>query len=130
MSEAGKSPTPAPQPASVPPAPPAQISLEDFQRVALRVGIITAAETHPNADRLLVLTVDLGEASPRQLVAGIRSTYQPADLIGKHIAVVANLKPAMLRGVESQGMALAASDGSAIILLSPERPIRPGSPIK
>ena len=121
-------PTP-PVPAS-PPSAPALASIDDFQKIALRIGIIVAADVHPNADRLLVLKVDVGEAAPRQLVAGIKSAYQPADLIGKHVVVVANLKPAMLRGVESQGMVLAASDGSTLILLSPERPIRPGSTIK
>ncbi len=126
MTEAGKGAIPPP----LPPAAPAQISLEDFQRVALRIGVVTAAQDHPNADRLLVLTVDLGDGTSRQLVAGIRGAYQAADLLGKHIVVVANLKPATLRGVESQGMALAASDGSTIVLLSPERPIRPGSPVK
>ena len=139
MSEAGKSPaspTP-PLPSGTPvPAPPqatspAQISIEEFQKIALRVGVITAAEDHPNADRLVVLKVDLGDgAPPRQLVAGIKTTYQPSELVGKHVVVVANLKPAMLRGIESQGMVLAASDGQTIILLTPERPIRAGSTVK
>ena len=134
MSQEGKSPaaptppsTPAP---AIPPQPPAQVSLEDFQKLAFRTGIVVSAENHPNADRLLVLKVDLGEGAPRQLVAGIRGSYQAADLVGKQVVVVANLKPAMLRGVESQGMALAASDGSAIVLVSPERPIRAGSTVK
>lgn len=138
--ELGKTPL-VPQPAETPvvPAAPtapspqpvaAVASIEDFQKIALRVGVIVAAENHPNADRLLVLKVDIGEPTPRQLVAGIKSGYQPADLLGKHVAVVANLKPALLRGIESQGMVLAASDGSTIILLSLERPIRPGSTIK
>ena len=131
--EPGK--TPASPPASpttpaTPAAAPALASIQDFQKIALRVGVIVAAEPHPNADRLLVLKVDIGEPAPRQLVAGIKSGYQPADLLGKHVAVVANLKPATLRGVESQGMVLAASDGDTIILVSPERPIRPGSTIK
>ena len=124
-SEAGKSPARQP-----PAAPATSISIEEFQKLALRVGIITAAVEHPNADRLFVLTVDLGEERPRQLVAGIRSSYQAAELIGKHVVVVANLKPAVLRGVESQGMALAASDGTTIVLISPDRPIRAGSPVK
>ena len=81
--EAGKSP----------PASPVQASLDDFQKIALRVGVIVAAEAHPNADRLLVLKVDLGDGTPRQLVAGIKTAYQPADLstrlfafIGRHRA--------------------------------------------
>ena len=121
---------PASAPTPSPATPPPQASIEDFQKIALRIGVIVAAEVHPNADRLLVLKVDVGEPTPRQLVAGIKSAYQPADLLGKHVVVVANLKPAMLRGVESQGMVLAASDGSSLVLLSPERPIRSGSTIK
>ena len=126
MSEAGK-----PEPASPsPPAPAAALSIEEFKRLELRVGVVTAAQDHPNADRLLVLTVDLGEAAPRQIVAGIKGSYQAADLIGKQVIVVSNMKPATLRGVESQGMVLAASDGASIILVAPERPIRTGSTVK
>ncbi len=110
--------------------PPTQIGIEDFGRLALRVGVITAAQDHPNADRLLVLTVDIGEPSPRQLVAGIRGSYQAADVVGKRVVVVANMKPAMLRGVESQGMVLAATDASGIVLVTPERPSTPGSTVK
>ena len=128
MSEAASSSVPVPgQPAAVPPQP---VSIEEFSRIALRVGVITAATDHPNADRLLVLTVDVGEATPRQLVAGIKGSYQASEMVGKHVVVVTNLKPALLRGVESQGMVLAASDGGTVILLSPERPIRAGSTIK
>ena len=127
MSEEGKSPPPAPPPA---PQPPAQVSIEEFGRLALRVGVVTAAADHPNADKLLVLTVDLGDGAPRQLVAGIKGSYQASELVGKSVVVVANLKPAKLRGVESQGMVLAASDGSTFVLVSPERPIRAGSTVK
>jgi len=121
MSEAGK---PAPPPAATP------LTIDEFQRLALRVGVVTAAEDHPNADRLLVLTVDVGEGAPRRLVAGIKGSYQAADLVGKQVVVVANMKPATLRGVESQGMVLAASDGASIVLISPERSIRAGSTVK
>ena len=115
----------------VPPPPPAgPLSIEEFKRLALRVGVVTAAEDHPNADRLLVLTVDIGDGTPRRLVAGIKGSYQAADLVGKHVVVVANMKPATLRGVESQGMVLAASDGGSIVLVTPERPIRAGSTVK
>ncbi len=127
--EAGKAPISST--GSSPATPPPSVALiEDFQKIALRVGMITAAQDHPNADRLLILTVDIGDGSPRQLVAGIRNAYQPADLIGKQVVVVANLKSATLRGIESQGMVLAASDGSTIVLLTPERPIRVGSTVK
>ena len=135
MSEAGKPSSETPVPTSTPaPAPaaaaPAQASVDDFKKLAFRVGTIVSAEDHPNADRLLVLKVDIGEGAPRQVVAGIKATYQAADLVGKHVVVVANLKPAVLRGVESQGMVLAASDASTIVLVSPERPIPPGSIVK
>ncbi|MCB9175728.1 MAG: methionine--tRNA ligase [Caldilineae bacterium] len=85
------------------------IGMADFERVELRIGAILAAEPVTGADRLLRLSVDLGEASgPRQIVAGIAESYAPAALIGCRVAVVANLAPARIRGVESQGMLLAA----------------------
>ena len=115
---------------AVPPPPPPQASLEDFQRIALRIGTVTAAAHHPNADRLLVLTVDIGEGKARQVVAGIKGTYQPEALVGTQVVVVANMKPATLRGVESQGMVLAGSDGSVLALVSPDRPLPAGSVVK
>ena len=124
MTEEGK-PAPAAQPVV-----PAQATIGDFQKIAFRIGKIVEAENHPNADRLLVLKVDIGEAAPRQLVAGIRASYQAADLVGKHVVVVANLKSATLRGVESQGMVLAAQDASGFTLLTPERPAALGSTVK
>ena len=127
MSEEGKTPV-SPTPAEV--APHAFIPIEAFRQIVLRVGTITAAQDHPNADRLLVLTVDVGESAPRQIVAGIKGSYQAADLVGKQVAVVTNLKPALLRGVESQGMVLAASDGASMALLVLERPLPAGSSIK
>ena len=107
-----------------------QISIEDFARVDLRVGTIRDAKPHPNADRLLVLSVDLGEAAPRQLVAGIRAAYDLRSLPGQQVVVVANLKPATLRGVESQGMLLAASDTEGLAVLAPGRRFTPGTKVK
>ncbi len=107
-----------------------QISIEEFARLDLRVGTIFAAAPHPNADRLLVLTVDVGEASLRQIVAGIRASYDPAALVGQQIVVVANLKPAVLRGVESQGMLLAANDDEGISVLAPGRRFAPGTKVR
>jgi methionyl-tRNA synthetase len=107
-----------------------QITIDDFARLDLRVGTIRSAEPHPNADRLVVLKIDLGEASERQLVAGIRASYAPEALSGRQVVVVANLAPAKLRGVESQGMILAGSDASGIALVAPERPLAPGSRVK
>ena len=127
VNETGKPVSQPTQPTSPPPSP---ISIEEFGRLALRIGVVTAAQDHPNADRLLVLNVDVGEGTSRQLVAGIKGSYQASELIGKHVVVVTNLKPATLRGVESQGMVLAASDGRTIVLLTPERPIPAGSTVK
>src|ERR1700752_137541 len=106
-----------------------KITIDEFGKIELRVATIKAAEPHPKADRLLVLKIDLG-TEERQLVAGIRAHYTPEELIGKQIVVVANLQPAMLRGVESQGMLLAASDGEKVIVLSPEKPIAAGARVK
>jgi methionyl-tRNA synthetase len=105
------------------------ITIEEFAKLDLRVATVKAVEPHPNADRLVVLTIDLG-TEERQLVAGIRAHYTPEALIGKQIVVVANLQPAVLRGVESQGMLLAASDGERVVVLSPEKPVAPGSKVK
>ena len=139
MSEEGKPMTDHPQgptagsspaPSTPAPAAPTAISIEDFQKIALRVGVITAAEDHPKADRLLVLTVDVGDGAPRQVVAGIKTSYAVSELVGKRVVVVSNLKPATLRGVESQGMVLAAHDGAQLALVSPERPVQPGGTVK
>jgi methionyl-tRNA synthetase len=104
----------APATASAPtPAPEgiAYIGIEDFLKVELRVGEILTAEPVPKADKLLRFTIDLGEAAPRQILAGIAQYYAPEKLIGRKVIVVANLAPRKLRGFESQGMILAASIG-------------------
>ena len=106
------------------------LSIDEFRKIDLRVATIIAAAPHPNADRLLVLQVDLG-TEQRQLVAGIRAHYEPAALVGKQIVVVANLEPATLRGVESQGMLLAASDAEGnLAIVAPERTVAPGATVK
>jgi methionine--tRNA ligase beta chain len=104
------------------------INIEEFRKLEFRVGVVKSAEAHPNADRLLVLKVDLG-TEERQIVAGIRAHYQPEELVGKQVVVVANLEPAMLRGVESQGMVLAASDGERVVVLSPEKIVAAGAKV-
>ena len=105
------------------------ITIEQFGAVELRVATVKSAEPHPNADRLLVLRVDLG-GEERQLVAGIRAHYAPAALVGRQVVVVANLEPAKLRGVESQGMILAASDGNRVVLLRPDDSVDPGAVVR
>lgn len=104
------------------------ITFDDFAKLDLRVGLVMEAKEHPNADKLLVLKVDLGREQ-RQIVAGIRGHYQAADLVGRRIVVVANLAPRKMRGEESQGMLLAASndDKSKVIVISPSAEIEAGA---
>jgi methionine--tRNA ligase beta chain len=104
------------------------ISIEEFRKVELKVATIKSAEPHPNADRLVVLQVDLG-SEQRQICAGIRNHYAPEELVGRQIVVVANLETAQLRGLESQGMLLAASDEGRVIILTPEKPVAAGSKV-
>ncbi|HME60724.1 MAG TPA: methionine--tRNA ligase subunit beta [Candidatus Binatia bacterium] len=104
------------------------ITIDDFRKVELKIATVKAAEPHPNADRLMVLKVDLG-GEERQICAGIRNHYAPQDLLGKQIVVVANLETAMLRGMESQGMLLAASDSGRVIILTPEKSVPAGSKV-
>jgi methionyl-tRNA synthetase len=104
-------------------------TIEDFLKLEFKVAQIKEAKNHPNADRLFVLKVDLG-GEERQLVAGIRSTYTAEELVGKRIVVIANLEPAVLRGEESQGMLLAASDENGPVVISPEKPVALGSRVK
>jgi methionyl-tRNA synthetase len=97
---------------ALPATPAAQIiTIDDFARVELRAATVLEAEKVPKADKLLRLVVDLGEAQPRQILAGIAQYYAPEDVVGRKIIVVANLAPRKLRGLESNGMLLAASVG-------------------
>ena len=105
------------------------INFEEFQKIDLRIGKIIEAEKIEGTDKLLKLKVDLGEEK-RQLVAGIAKFYQPEDLIGKEIVVVANLEPKTLRGVESQGMLLAADVEGKPVLLKPDQEVPPGTKIR
>ena len=98
------------------------IVYDDFAKVELRVAKVLEARAHPNADKLLLLLVDLGEEAPRQIVAGIRAHYTPESLVGKKIVIVANLAPAMLRGETSNGMLLAATSGEKVVLLTVDDP--------
>ncbi len=101
------------------------ITFDEFQNVDLRTAEVVAADAHPNADRLLVLQLRLGEEQ-RQIVAGIREHYAPEELVGKTIVVVANLEPAKLRGVESQGMLLAVRDGDKVVVLTSDSAVASG----
>jgi methionine--tRNA ligase beta chain len=106
----------------------AMISIDAFRQIELKVATVKSAEPHPNADKLIVLQVDLG-TEQRQICAGIRNHYTPEELVGRQVVVVANLETAKLRGLESQGMLLAASDEGRVILLTPEKPVQPGSQV-
>ncbi|MGA1821232.1 MAG: methionine--tRNA ligase [Thermoplasmatota archaeon] len=105
------------------------VTFDRFMELDLRVGRILEVSEHPDADRLYVIKVELGENEPRQLVAGLKKYYDPRDMVDKKIIVVTNLKPAMMRGVESRGMLLAAENGDVVSLLTVDRDIPPGSRI-
>ncbi len=111
------------------PVTPSKISIDDFRRIELKVATIKSAEAHPNADKLLVLQIDLG-GEQRQICAGIRNHYTPEELVGKQIVVVANLETAKLRGMESQGMLLAASNEGRVVIMTPEKSVQAGAQVK
>jgi methionyl-tRNA synthetase len=107
----------------------AQISIEDFQRIDLRVAQVLAAEAVPKSKKLLKLRVSLG-SEERTVLAGIAEHYAPADLVGKKVVVVANLKAAKLMGIESQGMVLAGEGAHALGVVMPDRDLPPGAKVK
>lgn len=116
------------------PEPKPQISFDEFAKVDLRVAKVLQAENHPGADRLFKLQVDDGTGQPRQLCAGIRGHYTPEQLVGRSIIIVANLAPRVIRGEESRGMLLAASEAPAdpagqrrVVLLTTVDAMPPGS---
>jgi methionyl-tRNA synthetase len=118
------SPPPVPAPAQ------ARLSIDDFMKIELRVARVLAAERVPKSRKLIKLEVDLG-AERRTLVAGIAEAYEPETLVGRHVVVVANLQPATLMGIESNGMVLAASpDGGKPVLVSFDQPPAPGTRVR
>ena len=137
--------TPPPSPAPPPPAAPAEagagkpiVTFEEFAKLDLRVARVVAAENHPNADKLLKLQLDDGSGVPRQICAGIRGQYTAEEMVGRLIIIVANLAPRKIRGEESRGMLLAASDlpkdaaaasgaERKVVILRPDTDIAPGS---
>ena len=106
------------------------IQYDDFAKLELRVATVLECKAHPNADKLLVLQVDLG-TERRQICAGLRQHYQPEQLVGKQIIVVANLAPRTMRGEVSNGMLLAATDVASgkVIVMSPSENVGPGSKV-
>lgn len=133
-------------------------TIEDFLKFEFKIAKIVEAQDHPNADKLLVLKIDVGEIEEgadlkpvrteenipveeivpsipvpkyKQIVAGIKRSYTKEELVGKHIVVVNNLEPAVLRGVESNGMLLAATGADGMpVLITPEKPVEPGAKVK
>ena len=127
-------PTTAPQNSATEaptPAAPAQITIDEFMKIQLKTAKVLTAERIPKSEKLLKLQVSLGEGTePRQIVAGIGKKYEPEALIGKTIIVVANLKPAKLMGIESQGMVLAAGDSEVRGLATILEEVDPGTKVK
>ena len=107
------------------------ITYDDFAKLELKIATIVEAKLHPNADKLLVLQIDLG-GEKRQICAGIKAYYAPEQLIGKQVVVVANLEPRPLRGEISQGMLLAATDPTSgkVVIITPSEAVAPGSGVK
>lgn len=104
-------------------------TIEQFRQLQLKVARVLEARAHPNADKLLVLRIDTGE-SQKEIVAGIARHYRPEELVNKQIVVVDNLEPAMIRGVLSNGMLLAAQDGEHLTLVVPEKSVASGSQVQ
>ena len=105
------------------------ITYDDFRKLDIRIGTIVSAERVQGTDKLLRLEVDFG-TEKRQIIAGIAETYQPEHLVGKEIPVLLNLEPRRIRGIESQGMILAADADGVPILLHPDRQVPPGSIVR
>ena len=131
VTEKKEAPAPAPTAATPPAAPEGVATIEytDFQKVELRTARILLAEKVPGADKLLRLEIEIGGVK-RQIVAGIAQHYKPEDLPGRAIVVVANLKPARIRGLESNGMLLAASSGDALRLVTLDGDLPSGAKVK
>lgn len=105
-----------------------EVTIDDFSKLDLRVGKVLSCERHPDADKLFILQVDIGEEKPRQIVSGLAQSYTPGQVMGKTIVVIANLKKAVIRGVESNGMLLAGKSGKEIALVEVNA-LEPGSKI-
>ncbi len=135
---ASSTPSAPASPTSALPNAKPEIAFDEFAKIDLRVARVLQAENHPSADRLLKLQLDDGSGTPRQICAGIKGHYTPESLVGRLIIIVANLAPRKIRGEESRGMLLAASDiprdaaaaattERKVIVLRPDAEIAPGS---
>ncbi|HEY5289892.1 MAG TPA: methionine--tRNA ligase subunit beta, partial [Caulobacteraceae bacterium] len=116
--------------AATTPAAPADITFDDFAKIDLRAAKVLAAEIVPKADKLIKLTLDVGESAPRTVVSGIAPTYTPEALVGRTVIYLANLAPRKIRGVISQGMILAAGDADVLGLSALDRDVPPGTKVR
>ena len=105
------------------------ITFDDFSKLKLQTGKVLEVEAHPNADRLYVLKVDIGQETI-QLVAGLKAHYQPEELKGRNVVILVNLEPKSLRGVDSCGMLLAAQSEGQVRIISPDGDLPAGSLVK
>ena len=106
------------------------LSIDDFKKAEIQIGTVKSAEPVPGTNKLLRLEVDFGEGIPRQILSGIAEHVKPADIIGRQFPFITNLEPRVIRGMVSNGMLLAVGEGDAFALLSPTRPVNPGSHIR
>ncbi|MEN9552092.1 MAG: hypothetical protein RI935_469 [Candidatus Parcubacteria bacterium] len=106
------------------------ITIDDFQKVEIRVGKVLSVDIVEGADKLYILKVDLGEEQPRQILSGIREFKSQEDLLGKQFPFVTNLAPRVLRGYESQGMIVAGNDENGLALFSPTQTLKNGTRLK
>lgn len=105
------------------------ISFDDFKKLEIITARVEEVRDHPDASKLLILKIDTGEAK-KEIVAGIKNYYSKDDLVGKNIVIINNLEPAVIRGIESSAMLLAAQDENGISIIIPDRPVKPGSKVK
>lgn len=105
------------------------ISFDDFKKMEFITARVEDVREHPDASKLFIITIDTG-GSKKDIVAGIRNYYSKEQLLGKNIVIINNLEPAVIRGVESSAMLLAAQDENGISVLVPDKPVKPGSKVK
>lgn len=106
------------------------ISMEEFSKLDIRIGVVKDASTIPGSSKLVKLLIDLGDLGMRQVIAGIGLWYKPQELIGKQVAVVVNMQPKKMLGFISEGMILAADTASGPVLLTVEKSVEPGSKVR
>ena len=111
------------------PAAPQIVTIDDFKKLEFRTAKILEVSDHPSADRLWVVKIDLGDGTTKQIVAGIKAHYPKEELVGKTVIVVNNLQPSVIRGVESQGMLLAAKNAEGLTIVSTDKPIASGASV-